>query len=202
MLMKHAVLGLLVANPRHGYAIRGAFEERLAEVGELNYSQVYQVLTDLERNGLVVGHRERIGKRPPRKVFEITPAGMEAFRQWLAAPPSASRAVRDGFYLRLLFLEEVGVDSLKGVLRQSVRHCTEQLSMLVDLRKANRGSELRSVPRRLITEAAILHAEADLKALELCRSTLEWLDPSGGRKAETLQTADAGALPKQPLARG
>ena len=51
MSIKHAVLGLLAETPRHGYAVRTAFEECLGDFWELNYGQIYQVLAALEAGG-------------------------------------------------------------------------------------------------------------------------------------------------------
>jgi hypothetical protein len=72
------VLGLIAERPRHGYAVRAAFEERLSDFGELNYGQVYQMLMVLEREGLIVGAHERVEKRTPRTVSSITASATSA----------------------------------------------------------------------------------------------------------------------------
>ena len=56
MSVRHAVLGLLVQRPRHGYELRAVFEAMAG--GEENWdvkpAQVYTTLTRMEKSGLVV----------------------------------------------------------------------------------------------------------------------------------------------------
>src|SRR6266404_9797793 len=86
MSIKYAILGLLAERPSHGYAVHASFEARLSDFWELNYGQVYQVLGLLEREGLIAGEDDRVGKRPPKKVYSVTSRGRIALRNWLRAP--------------------------------------------------------------------------------------------------------------------
>lgn len=171
MLIKHAVLGLLAGKPSHGYALRGALDARLGDLWEPNYGQVYQVLGDLERQGLITGQSERIGRRPPRKVYAITPAGRDVLRKWLMAPPSLPPA-HDDLCLRLLFLDEIGREAFLAMLKQQTRRCVERLAELIDRREAARRLGAAGLASRLLTEISILHVEAEQRALQLCRAAL------------------------------
>ena len=169
MSIKYAVLGLIAEEPRHGYAVRAAFEERLGDFWELNYGQVYQVLTTLEREGLIVGTDERFGKRPPRTVYAISAKGRAALRTWLAQPPSAARPFRDDFYVRLLFIKgEEDRTLLAQLLKARTDACERRAAELLDQRHALQPTSPEGIARWLFMEASILHAEADLKAAALC----------------------------------
>jgi len=172
MSIKYACLGLLAEAPSHGYAIRTAFEERLGDFWELNYGQVYQVLSALEQEGLIIGRDEQIGRRPPRKVFAISPKGREALRRWLEHPTARKTAFRDEFYVRLLFANERDQGLLDSMLELQVHRCEEHLASLVDQRDGTVARSYATAARHLYREAAILHAQADLRALELCRTVL------------------------------
>jgi DNA-binding PadR family transcriptional regulator len=171
--IKYAILGLLREQTSHGYAVRAAFEERLGDVWELNYGQVYQVLTALEQEGLILASDERVGKRPPRRVYSISPKGRDALRKWLLQPSLRRRPYRDDFYLRLLFAAEWEPDLVRGMIEDEGRRCREQLAALTDQAGLAEGDGTEATVRWLFTKAASLHAEADVKALELCRAVLE-----------------------------
>ncbi|MGH3199185.1 MAG: PadR family transcriptional regulator, partial [Streptosporangiaceae bacterium] len=54
MPLHHAVLALLAAEPAHGYALKGSFEQAVGEPwGGLNIGHLYQILDRLARDGLI-----------------------------------------------------------------------------------------------------------------------------------------------------
>ena len=168
--VKFAMLALLQECSSHGYAIHGAFEERLGALWELNYGQVYQILAALEREGLVSGTSMRVGMRPPRRVYTITSEGRDAVRKWLLQPPPPRRFFRDEFYVRLLFAVEIDSSCARELIEQHGRRCRERLAALSDQLECDQETVTRAaVIRRLFISAAILHAEADMAAVENCR---------------------------------
>jgi DNA-binding PadR family transcriptional regulator len=183
MSIKYAVLGLIAEEPRHGYAVRAAFEERLGDFWELNYGQVYQVLTALQQESLITGTDEQVGRRPRRTVYAISAKGRDALRAWLAKPPSATKPFRDDFYVRLLFITEDSGTLLSEILTRRANACERRVAELLDQRRMQDRTSPEKVARWLFTEAAVLHAEADLKAAALCRRVL----------METLAGASASA---------
>jgi len=65
-MLKHALLGLLARQPRHGYELKNALEQALGGNWEINFGQIYTTLGRLERDGLVTSHtdaEDRRGKR-------------------------------------------------------------------------------------------------------------------------------------------
>jgi DNA-binding PadR family transcriptional regulator len=174
MSIKYAVLGLLRERSMHGYAVRAAFEERLGDLWDLNYGQVYQVLTALEQEGFIGGTEERVGRRPTRRVFTISAKGRDALRNWLVHP-FVLRPFRDEFYVRLLFTDDIDRDLVRDLINRQIRDSREYLASLMDRRGSfdkrpmgNRDTKAR----RLFADAAILHAKADVEALELCQARL------------------------------
>ena len=163
MSIKYAILGLLAEQPRHGYAVHAVFEQRLSDFWELNYGQVYQVLTSLEREGLIAGQDERVGKRPPRKVYSVTSRGQSALRNWLLGPSDRRRPFRDDFYVRFLFADHADLTSLCAMIDAEIVRCRERLAELTDRRDAAPKSLPGSYVPSLFNGAAVRHAEADLK---------------------------------------
>ena len=71
------LLGLLMAQSRHGYSINEFIERNLGRVSGMKRATAYSLLEKLERRGFVRMDVETAGSYPPRKVYSITPAGRE-----------------------------------------------------------------------------------------------------------------------------
>jgi len=168
MSIKHALLGLLAEGPRHGYAVRALFEDRL---GELSSGRVYELLSRLEEEGLAVRTSQRVGRRI-RKVYSITSRGRCELIRWAHAAPSLSADLRE---LRLR-LRAVGDDSATAasILRAWERHERRALATWRTERAAPlAGGGVFELGRRLTLEAEIRRAGAVLEALVWCREAIE-----------------------------
>ncbi|HYZ93581.1 MAG TPA: PadR family transcriptional regulator [Actinomycetota bacterium] len=166
--VKYALLGLLATGRRHGYDLKGAFEDLLGGSWELNIGQVYTTLARLERDGLV---RSRIVPQdlvPDRKVYEITPAGRTELKRWLGEPANGPVRLKDELLVKVL-VQSVVKDGDAGdlIARQRLQHL-QTLSQLSELRE----DEDLNPATRLIVEGAMLHVEADLEWLDLCEERL------------------------------
>lgn len=77
-----ALLGLAAEQPRYGYEIEQLIEQRgMREWAEIGLSSIYYVLNKLEESGLLEAEKlPGPGERPARKIYHLTPAGMEALR--------------------------------------------------------------------------------------------------------------------------
>jgi PadR family transcriptional regulator, regulatory protein PadR len=74
------LLALLARKPTHAYDLVVLLKEHgLAGVG---YGTVYPLMGRLRRQGLVSERTEPSPSGPPRKVFEVSPAGSHALAEW------------------------------------------------------------------------------------------------------------------------
>lgn len=124
-----AILGLLVEEPRHGYDLEKAIEERdMREWTEIGFSSIYAILSRLEGQGLV---RHEIqassGKGPPRKVFSVTDSGEKAWRQAcldLLATPDGGQL---SFLLGLVALPALPKEAALRSLEQHGDHLRQRM---------------------------------------------------------------------------
>ena len=173
MSIKYAVLGLIAEEPRHGYAVRAAFEERLGDFWQLNYGQVYQVLGILESQGFIVSRDEQIARRPTRRVYSISAKGRASLQRWLEHPRvTTAKPFRDDFYARLLFIKQHDGDVLARLLKAQKEACEQRPAELLDQRRQQERTTPEKTARWLFTEAAIMRAEAEFKAAALCQDVL------------------------------
>lgn len=70
------ILGVLTAQPRHGYAISQALVD--AGLQPIKGAQLYPVLVKMEAEGAISAEWEPAASGPARKVYSITPVGEES----------------------------------------------------------------------------------------------------------------------------
>jgi DNA-binding PadR family transcriptional regulator len=175
MSIKFAILGILAEGDLHGYDLKSSFDERVGDFWSLNYGQIYSTLDRLEKDGLVSHDREAQEKRPDRKIFRITPAGREELAQWLAAPVTRIRALRDEFFIKLVFLVKSDPAAVLALIDRQKTLYLKQMNRLTQRKLAlkkeavGNGAALAS---ELLIDAGLFHVEADIRWLTLCEAKI------------------------------
>jgi DNA-binding PadR family transcriptional regulator len=77
------LLGLLRKREMHGYQLSEFMETHVGIFFDLKKATAYNLLGKMEGKGWVRSREEQEGKRPPRRVFAITPMGEEVFQRLL-----------------------------------------------------------------------------------------------------------------------
>jgi DNA-binding PadR family transcriptional regulator len=95
----YAILGLLAREELSGYDLAGRMRARAGHFWEARHSQIYPELARLEEGGLVTHRVVEQQDRPDKKVYEITPAGLDALKEWVTEPPTP-RLARDELVLK------------------------------------------------------------------------------------------------------
>src|SRR5437879_4678000 len=109
-----------------------------------NIGQVYQLLHELERRGLVVRRDEGAGSRA-RRLFRLTPRGERALGTWLTRRPAWPAPLREEILVRLLAAERGGPAAVLAQLeRQEVEY-----HRYLSLGRPEAARAGASVPRRL-----------------------------------------------------
>jgi len=167
MSVKHGLLALLERGPMHGYQLRAAFEESTGGTWPLNIGQVYTTLSRLERDGLVRPLPESdAGQRP----YQITDAGRVDLAGWFATPVSRTDRPRDELAIKLaLALTTPGVEVPAVV--QTQRSATMRTLQEYTRLKA-RADQPADLSWRLVLDAMLFQAEAEVRWLDHCEASL------------------------------
>ena len=170
-MLRHALLGLLAREGRHGYDLKQALEQALGGSWEINFGQIYSTLQRLERDGLVTAEADESDRRG-KKTYELTELGRQELEGWFDQPVEKSRRLRDEFFVKLVVRHLAGHgDAVEMIARQRQAY----LQRVRDLtRLAAEGPDDPFVT--LLVEGAILHLQADLRWLDLCDERLERLE--------------------------
>ncbi len=125
-----ALLGFLRDGPQHGYQMHLMLEdpEGLGPIWRLKQSQLYALLSNLEKDGLTGDVLEpQVAARPPRRVYHLTRAGQTAFQKWLRSPVNNPRLMRQEFMAKLYFSYKEGGDKASSLLTAQKKICQEWL---------------------------------------------------------------------------
>ena len=138
------ILGLIAAQPQHGYQILAHFNasDQLAWVWNMSASQVYAVLNRLEQHGLIQGESVPQKDAPAKKQYSITPRGKQTLMDWLMTPePSASiRRVRIEFASRIYLARLLGLP--KEAIIHAQRISLEQRIAQIEERYQSTSQEM------------------------------------------------------------
>ena len=77
------LLGLVSIRPMYGYEIGHHFDRALSPFWSVPRTQIYPKLRDLEQRGLVSSNHVPQEAKPNRRVYQISPDGLERLREWL-----------------------------------------------------------------------------------------------------------------------
>jgi DNA-binding PadR family transcriptional regulator len=122
MSLRHSLLGLLAAQPRTGYELTRVFDRSMWHVWPASHSQIYPELARLASEGLI--QQTAAGSRG-KKVYSITPKGLEEVRAWLRTEPD--RSTRNPAFLRVFFLWLMEPDEAIAFLESESAAHREQL---------------------------------------------------------------------------
>lgn len=129
------LLGLLRKREMHGYQLSEFMENHLALFFDIKKATAYNLLGKMEEKGWVSSREEQEGKRPPRRVFAITPEGEALFQELLReALPEHRRAAFPG-NVPILFMDALPPEELENLLEQrrdAIRERTVALETHLD----------------------------------------------------------------------
>src|SRR5918997_996884 len=160
MSIGNVFLGLLEAEPRHGYELKRAYDERFGTGRPVAYGQVYSTLSRLLANGLVTVDGVEPGGGPERKRYAITPEGVADLDVWLSRPEKPEAYLQSVLYTKVVLALLTGRPAAQLLDIQRAEH----LRLMRDLTRRKLEGDLSD---QLICDHALFHLEADLRWLEL-----------------------------------
>ena len=134
------ILGMITFGKRTGYDIKQFVDKTARHFMAASYGQIYPELKRLEQAGLVRGTDVPSGGRA-RTEYDLTDAGHQALRDWLAEDTEPLYELRDEGMLKLFFADnnpERLVPNLRLMRARNERKLT-QLRALVE--EASHGPE-------------------------------------------------------------
>ncbi|GAP59212.1 transcriptional regulator protein [Arthrobacter sp. Hiyo1] len=170
MSIRYSILALLQEQPRYGYQLRAAFEERTGSVWPLNIGQVYTTLNRLERDALV---RKEGDDGRGHVLFSITDAGTVEIRRWFSTAVDRGAPPRNELAIKLsLAVSTAGTDAHALIQAQREISLRELQEYTQDRKDLAANQRVTDTARLLVLDSLIFHAEAEARWLDLCEARL------------------------------
>lgn len=212
MSVRNAILALLQGGPTYGYQLKKAFETSTDGVWPLNVGQVYQVLSRLERDGLVEQIAPAIADEGAQQAYRITPAGRGEAARWFSSPVDRGTPPRDELVVKIMLaVSGFGGDVTEVIQRQrnaAIRALQDYTRLKAE---ADAAAELRWL---MVLDSMILQAEAEVRWLDLVEARIargglrgrEWRDHApaaiaADERAAAARPADATPSGVEPAPR-
>jgi DNA-binding PadR family transcriptional regulator len=112
-LGEHAVLALLVEEPRHGWALVRELSPSgdIGRIWTLSRPLTYRAIENLTADGLIRATVNEPGEGARRTILAATPKGRRALDSWLHRPVRHLRDVRNELLLKLVLAQRLGRDT-------------------------------------------------------------------------------------------
>ncbi len=165
MSIQHAILGFLSWKPHTGYELKKVFADSLSFHWSGNNNQIYGTLIKLHQEGLVTNEVVHQDKYPARKVYTVTPKGLETLRAWLGSEPELPE-LRNAFHIQLAWADLLGDPELYALLGRYESALETRLLMARETTRRGRPAPDRSRREaflwRSIEENHLGHLESEL----------------------------------------
>ena len=125
------MLGYLMKGPSHGYEIFQSIQTDLSQIWHLSMSQIYNILTRLEKKGYITSAEEVQDNQRVRKMLFLSESGRSHFEEWLfTACPGSARALRIEFLTRHYFMTRLFPDKVPQMIAEQISHMEMDLSKI------------------------------------------------------------------------
>lgn len=161
-----AFLGLVEAQPGHGYELKQRYDEYFGDVKPLAFGQVYSMLSRLTRDGLIEMSGLEDGDGPARKQYRGLPDGRKRVVEWLMTPDTDEHAARSNLFAKVV----IGLLLDEDATRILNAHRSALLDVMRHLTRAKQGAPLLDI---LAHDQALLRTEADLRWIDLADARLK-----------------------------
>ncbi len=152
-MLKYVLLGVLNYQPLTGYQLKQFMDQAAGNFWYAQTSQIYRTLDQLEKDGMLTSHIQAQDERPDRRLYQITPAGRNDLRAWLAEPMTELQTSKDALLVRLYFSAQMDKATILTQLRVQRALHQRQLDLYRD-----------DIPA-LIQKSAALHPDLKRDAI-------------------------------------
>lgn len=154
------LLGILMTQSQHGYLINEFIEKNLNRIAEMKKPTAYATLDRLSDKGYVQISMDQEGNRPMRKVYAITPSGVEHFFDLLRNNLSQADKMNFTSDIGMMFVDHLPLEESVSLLEGRLHQLAEEIEQHESAPKHGFGLGVD-----LAMEHHIVHLKADYEWL-------------------------------------
>ena len=131
MSAKYGLLGLLSYGDQTGYDLNKTFEYSLNYFWNTQTSQIYKELNTMEKDEWLTSKLVYQDDKPNRKVYSITPLGLEELHKWLSKDfVDREMRIRNAFLIKVFFSGGNDVDDNIAMFERYREACQSRLDSM------------------------------------------------------------------------
>ena len=175
MALRNAVMAALLEGEASGYDLAKGFEASVANFWMATPQQLYRELERMESEGLVSARVVQQERRPNKRLFSLTEAGLQVLREYVGEAPAKPLALRDELMVKVQCVD-IGDTADFEAVRAAVaeRHERSTAKLARYQRMQERMLAGRSEEEYLATAERIGPYLTLLGGMALERANLQW----------------------------
>ncbi|GAA3810029.1 PadR family transcriptional regulator [Streptomyces coacervatus] len=175
MALRNAVMAALLEGEASGYDLAKGFEASVANFWMATPQQLYRELERMESEGLVSARVVQQERRPNKRLFSLTEAGLDVLRDYVGETPAKPLALRDELMVKVQCVDIGDAGDFEAV-RASVAERSERATAKLAryLRMQERMLDGRSEEEYLVSAERIGPYLTLLGGIALERANLQW----------------------------
>ncbi|MGW4318664.1 PadR family transcriptional regulator [Streptomyces sp. NPDC004684] len=128
MALRNAVMAALLEGEASGYDLAKGFDASVANFWTATPQQLYRELDRMEGEGLIAARVVEQERRPNKRLFSLTEAGLEAVRAYVTEPPGRPTAIRDELMVKVQCADVGDLGAVRTAVAERVEWATAKLA--------------------------------------------------------------------------
>ncbi|MEU6140549.1 PadR family transcriptional regulator [Streptomyces sp. NPDC047081] len=128
MALRNAVMAALLEGEASGYDLAKGFEASVANFWMATPQQLYRELERMEGEGLVSARVVQQERRPNKRLFSLTEAGLEVLRDYVLATPAKPLAIRDELMVKVQCVDIGEITAVRAAIAERVERSAAKLA--------------------------------------------------------------------------
>ncbi|MEU2280968.1 PadR family transcriptional regulator [Streptomyces sp. NPDC013178] len=131
MALRNAVMAALLEGEASGYDLAKGFEASVANFWMATPQQIYRELDRMEGEGLVSARVVQQERRPNKRLFSLTDAGLDVLRDHVTGAPAKPLAIRDELMVKLQCVDIAdtrGIEEVRAAVEERMARSAAKLA--------------------------------------------------------------------------
>ncbi|MFF0742872.1 PadR family transcriptional regulator [Streptomyces sp. NPDC004111] len=134
MALRNAVMAALLEGEASGYDLAKGFDASVANFWTATPQQLYRELERMEADGLIAARVVRQERRPNKRLFSLTGAGLAAVHEYTAEPPGRPSSIRDELLVKVQSVDAGDAEAVRVAVAERIDWAKAKLARYERLR--------------------------------------------------------------------
>ncbi|MFD3513503.1 PadR family transcriptional regulator [Streptomyces sp. NPDC058657] len=134
MALRNAVMAALLEGEASGYDLAKSFDASVANFWTATPQQLYRELERMEADGLLAARVVRQERRPDKRLFSLTDAGLAAVHAYTAEPPGRPSTIRDELLVKVQSVDAGDAPAVRAAIAERIDWAKAKLARYERLR--------------------------------------------------------------------